>query len=72
MFWIISDPGGQQRVSMSLESICRIPFQAGASDVKTPKLRQHSSNHRIPGFINVLGTFQEIWDQADENLGALF
>jgi len=33
MFRIIPDPGSQQRVSLSLESICTIPFQARASDV---------------------------------------
>jgi len=72
LFQIISDPGSQQRVSLSLESICTIPFQARASDVKMPKLRQHSSNCGMPYFVNVFGTFQGPWDHSDETPGALF
>ena len=67
MFRTISNPGRQQRVTLSLESISTIPFQARASNVEMPKLRQHSSNHGMPGFVNVFGTFQGTWDQADKN-----
>ena len=72
MFQIITDPGSQQRVTLSLESISTIPFQAGASDVKMPKLRQHSSNRGMPCLVNGFGTFQGTWDQPDKNPGALF
>jgi len=72
LFRIIPNPGSQQRVTLSLESICTIQFQARASDVKIPKLRQHSSNRRIPGFVIILGTFQGTWDQPAKNPGALF
>ena len=72
LFRIIPDPGSQQRVTLSPESICTIPFQAGANDVKMPKLRQHSSNRGLPYFVNVFGTFRETWDQSDGNPGTLF
>jgi len=72
LFCTIPDPGSQQRVTLSLESICTIPFQARASDVKIPELRQHSSNHVLPCFINVFGTFRGIWDKSDNNPGAHF
>ena len=68
----ISDPGSQQRVTLSPESISTIPFQAGASDVKMPKLRQHSSNRGMPCFVYDFGTCQGTWGHADENPGALF
>jgi len=55
-----------------LESFCTILFQAGASDVKMPRLRQHSSNHGMPCFVNVLGTLWGTWDQPDQNPGARF
>jgi len=71
-FRIIPDPGRQKRVTLSPESICTIPCQARASDVKMPKLRQHSANHGMPCFVNVFGTIRCTWDQADENPGALF
>jgi len=72
LFLTIFDPGSQQWVTLSLESIITIPFQARASDVKMPKLRQHSSNLGMPYFIYDFGTFQGICDQADKNRGALF
>jgi hypothetical protein len=55
-----------------LESICRNPFQARASNVQIPKLRQHSSNHIMPCFTSVFGTFRGTWDQSDENPAAQF
>jgi len=69
---IISDPGSKQHVTLSLESICTIPSQAGASDVKMPKLRPQSSNRGMPCFVYVFGTFRGTWDQAYENPNALF
>jgi len=72
LFRIIPNPGSLQRVTLSLESICAIPFQAGASDVKMPQLRQHSSNRRMPGFVNVLDTLRGTWNQPDRNPGAVF
>ena len=72
LFRIIPDPGSQKRITLSLESICTIPFQAGASDVKMPQLRQHCSNRGMPCLVNVFGTFRGTWDQPDKNPGALF
>ena len=53
LFQIIPNRGKQQTVTLLLESICTIPFQARASDVKMPKLRQYSSNHAIQCFGHV-------------------
>jgi len=72
LFRIIPDPGSQTRVTLSLESICTIPFQAGASDVKMAQLRKHTSNCGMPCLVNVFGTFRGTWDQPDKNPGALF
>ena len=72
LFRIITDPGSQQRVTMLLESICTFPFQAGASNVKMPKLRQHSSNLRMPCFVYVFDTILGTREQADKNPGAQF
>jgi len=58
LFWIIPHPGSQQRETLTLESICTIPFPARSSDVKMPTLRQQSSNCGMPCFVNVLGTFR--------------
>jgi len=69
---IIPDPGSQQRVTLSLQSICTIPFQARTSDLKMPKLRQHSSNCGMPCFVNVFGTFWGTWDQCDKDPGTVF
>jgi len=69
---MIPDLGNQHRVPSCLESICTTPFQARASDVKLPKLRQQSSNCGMPCFVNVFGNFRGTWDQSDENQGMLF
>ena len=71
MFRIISDPGSQQQVTLSLQSISTIPFHAGVSHVKMPKLRQHSPNRRMPCFVDVFGTFQGTCDKAYQNPGAV-
>ena len=47
LFRIISNPATQQQVTLCLEFISKIPFLAGASDVKMSKLREHSSNPRM-------------------------
>jgi len=72
LFRMIPDPGSQKRITLSLESICTIPFQAGASDVKMRQLRQHSSNCRMACLVNVSGTFRWTWDQPDKNAGVPF
>jgi hypothetical protein len=58
--WIetIPNPGSQTRVTLLLESIYMIPFQARASIVKIPKLRPHSINCGMLYFINDFGTLQ--------------
>jgi len=71
LFHIIPDPGSQKWVTLSLESICTIPLQAMASDVKIPKLRQYSSNCRMPSSVNLFGIFRGTWDRPDMNPGAL-
>jgi len=70
MFWMIPNPHSQKRITLSLESISTIPSQATASAVKMQILRQHCSNCRMPCFLNVFGTFQDIWDQPEQNPGA--
>jgi hypothetical protein len=72
LFRIISDPGSPQRVTLLLGSICKIPFQATASNVKMRKLTQHSSNRGIPCFVYDLGPFRGTWDQPNENQSGLF
>ena len=69
---MIPEQGSQKRVTLSLESICTIPFQAGASDVKMPQFRQHSSNCRIRYLVNVFGTFRGTWNWPNMNPGELF
>jgi len=71
-FQIIPDPGNQKRVTLSPESICTIPFQPRASDVKMPKLRQHSSNCIMAYFVNDCGTCRGTWDQRDKDPGRLY
>jgi len=68
---MISDQCGEQWVTLSLEIICTIPFQAGASDVKMSKFSKHSSNRGMPCFVDDMGTIRGIWHQVKENPGAL-
>jgi hypothetical protein len=56
---------------MRLDSICVIPFQPRASEVKLPKSRLHSSSHGMAFLVNVFGTFQCKCDPADDIPGAL-
>jgi len=72
LFQIIPNQGSQQMVTLSLASLCTIPFQAKARDVKISKLRQDSPNCEMPGFVNVLGTFQGTWNQPAKYRGPLF
>jgi hypothetical protein len=44
-------------------------FQARASDVKMPELRQHYSNWGMPSFINVCGTFLVPGEECAKNSG---
>jgi len=70
LFWIISNPGSQKRITLSLESTSTIPFQARASDVKIPEWGQHFSNCRMPYHVSILGTSQRTGDQPNKNVGA--
>jgi len=71
LFRMIPDPGSQKRITLSLESISMIPFQARASDVKIPEWGQHCSNRGVPCLVSIFGTFQRTGDQPNKNLGAL-
>ena len=77
MFWIIHDPGSQKRITLSLESISTIPFQASATDVKIPEWGQYCSHCKmaclISNFLSIRGTADQpnkspaplIWCTAD-------
>ena len=72
LFRIIPNPGSQKLVTLSLEFICTILFQAMASDVNKSKLRQYSSNHVVPCFVNVFNTFWGTCDWPIKNPGKMF
>ena len=72
LFRIIPDPGSQKRITLSLQSISTIPFEARASDVKIPGCGQHCSNRGMPCLVCIFGTFQCTGDQPNKNPGALF
>jgi hypothetical protein len=59
-------------VTLSLESIGTIPFQARASDVKMPQLKQHITNRIMPCCVNVFGTFSGTSYHFDDIPEALF
>jgi len=69
LFWIVPDPGRQQRITLSLESTSTIPCQARTSYVKILKWEQHSSNCGMPCQVSIFGTFQRTADQANQNQG---
>jgi len=71
LFWIIPDTGSRKRIPLSLESISTIPFQAKASDVKILEWGQHCSNHGMPCFVSIFGTFRTKGDQPNKNPEAL-
>jgi len=72
LFWIIPDPGSQKSITLSLESISTIPFQARASDVKIPEWVQHCSNRRMPCIVSIFGTVWWKEDQPNQDAGARF
>jgi len=71
LFWIIPHPGRQKRMTLCLESIGTIPFQARTSYVKSPEWGQYCCNWRMPCLVSIFGTFWGTWDQPNENLGTL-
>jgi len=71
LFWIIHDPGCQKRITLSLESIIKIPFEAGTGYVKIPEWRQHGTNRRMPCLVSILGTFWGTWNQPNDSAGAI-
>ena len=72
LFGTIPDPGRQKRITLSVESIRRIPLQAGTSYVKILEWGQHCSNREIPCIVCISGNFQGTWHQPKENPGAPF
>jgi len=72
LFRIIPDPGSQKRITLFLESISTIPFQARTSYVQIPEWGQHSSNGRTQCLVSIFGTFRGTWDQPNEILAARF
>jgi len=72
LFWIIPDPGSQKRITLSLESISKIPFRARASDVKMLEWGQHYSNCGMPCLGSIFGTFWRTGDQLNMNPCAIF
>jgi len=70
LFRIIPDPGSQKRITLSLESISTIPFQARARDVKIPEWRQHRSNRRMACIVSIFGIFRGSGDHQTKNPGA--
>jgi hypothetical protein len=63
LFLINPDPGSQKRITLSLESISKIHFQAGTSDVEIPQWGQHGSNCRMPCHVSIVGTVRGTGDQ---------
>jgi hypothetical protein len=71
LYRIIPDPGSQNRMTLSLESISTIPFQARPSDVKCPERRQHCFNRGMPCLVIIFHTLQWTGDQPNTNPGPL-
>jgi len=72
LFRMIPDPGSQKRITLSLESISTVSFQARASEVKIPKWGQHYSNRGMPCLVSIFGTFRRTGNQPKKNPGAIF
>jgi len=72
VFLILPDPGRQNRITLSLESISTIPSQAGTSYVNNLEWGQHCSNRGMPCHLLILGTFRGAWNQPNKNAGMLF
>jgi len=61
LFGIIPNPGCQTKITVSLESVGRMRFQAGTSYVKIREWGQHGSNRRMPCPVTILGS---VWGQG--------
>ena len=59
-------------ITLSLESIGTISFQARASEVNNPEWGQHCSNCRMPCLVSIFGTFWKSGHQPNNNPGVLF
>ena len=64
---ILPNPGSQQRITFSLESISTITFQARSSSAKIPLCAQHSSNHTMPCNNRMYDTVLISEDQPNEH-----
>jgi len=71
LFRIIPDRGSQKRITLSLESISTVLFQARASDVKILEWGQYCSNCGMPCLVSIFGTFRRTGDQPNKHPGAL-
>jgi len=69
--WIIPDPDSHKRITLSLEFISTIIFQAVASYVKISLWGQHSSNRGIPYLASILRTVLGKRVRPNENPSAL-
>jgi hypothetical protein len=68
---MIPNPDSQKRITLSLESISTVSFQARASDVKSPEWGQQCSNRGMPCLVSIFGTFRRAGDQPNNNPGTL-
>jgi len=69
---IIPDAAAQQRATILLWFIGKIPFWQRRRNVNLHKLRLHYSNHFVPSFHNVSCLFQVAQNQQRQYIGALF
>ena len=65
------NPGRQNRITTSLESIITFPFHARTSYVTIPEWGQHCSNCGMPCLIGIFGTIWGTWNKPNENPGTL-
>jgi len=66
---MICNPGCKQRVTMSQESICTDPIQAGAHYLKIPAWGLHCSNCAIQIILSIFGIFWGTGDKPNRNQG---
>jgi len=71
LFLIIADPCSQKRITLTLESISTIPFQARVSYVKISEYRQHRANRGMWCLVSLFGLSWGILDQPNLNPGRL-
>jgi len=69
IFWMIPHPGSQKRITLSLESISRIPFQARTSYVKIWQCRQQYSNRGMPCHVHIPDTIRGTSNHPNEYPG---